>query len=389
MKSKSSDSEQILHQIKPGDLKDYLKNNGWSEESFPREDIIKFRSPHPINLNGKYIDIFIPATYKIVDYDRMVSYAVKSLSAFEKKSSDDIINQIFNFADCLKTRIVEAKKGMVPLEQGVLLYNSLLDLIAYSASSEIEQKSAKKVPRKSDRVMSFARTSLMGQSELGSYVANVYIPLKKPNPDFPWDTTGNVPRRVVLRILRGLENLNDAVIDDTSDPIIENYSTGLNYNMCNALIKIIEAGTGSSIGFSAILEHRIPAPEGISTNFLLKPGAKYYLEKAMDVLKEDDSELEERPFFGYVSLLRRPEELERGLIRLRSIDSENNKTRDIRIELNPSDYQKAVVAHGKKRYIRIKGVLERKGKFWFLTDPNNLEVLEEDSELPWKALKFS
>ena len=56
------------------------------------------------------------------------------------------------------------------------------------------------------------------------------------------------------------------------------------------------------------------------------------------------------------------------------------------MELNPSDYQRVIEAHRSDRDIKIKGVLERiKGRY-YLKDPQELEVLEEDSEEPWYAL---
>jgi hypothetical protein len=385
-----SSYDYLLQQVNPVDLRNYLIRNRWSEESFPRQDVLKFKSPHPIRADGKYIDIFVPINKDLIDYKRMVNYALKSVSSFEKRSLFEIINQVLNFADCLRTRIIEAKKGKIPLEQGIILYGGLLNLITFSASSEYESKPVKKFNRKLDKAISYAETTLMGQSEVGSYVANIYLPLRGQNLAFPWDPTGTFSRRVVLRILRGLEDLNNSMIEGSSQPIISNYTTGLNSNMCDALINIIDAGMGNDVVFDAVMEPIIPIPDHIHRSFILRPIAKRYLENAIEELKEDVPEEEERPFYGFVTLLRRPEEIEKGMIRLRSIDAENNKTRNIRIELNPSDYQKAVDAHGLRRNIRIKGVLEKAGRTWQLRDPNNLEILEEDSELPWRSLyRFS
>lgn len=380
-------SENYLsRQIKPNELTVYLRSKGWIEETSEQKYLTKFRSPTPIDSSQRYINIFIPKNEKLVDYRRTIQYTLNAISAFENRDCELIISQILNFADCIKTRILEAKKGMIPLEQGILLYEGLLNLITFSASSEFEKTPVKRFSRKLDRAVTYAETSLMGQSELGSYVANVYLPLRRPNPDFRWVEEGEFSRRVVLRILRGLKNLDESVKEARPNPIIDNYATGLNSNMCDALISIIETGMGNAVIFNAILEPTIPIPDGISTEFILKPSDRPYLKKAIDELKEEKDEEEERTFFGYVSLLKRPEEIEKGMIRLRSIDAENNITRNIMIELNPSAYHEAVNAHGKKMYIRIKGILERVGRRWFLRNPNNLEVLEDDSELPWKTL---
>jgi hypothetical protein len=377
--------DRLLQSVKPEDLKVYLRDRGWTEVSSQKNYMIKYKSPNPIRSDGRYISLFVPKDENLTDYTDTIDYALRVISAFEKRAYKDLLNQILSFADCLKTRIVEAKKGMIPLDQGISLYEEMLELITFSACAEFEPN-VKRFPRKLERAIYYAETSLMGQSELGSYIANIYIPLERKKSTFTWDTTGPFARKMVLRILRGLEDLSDSVKADRSDPIIDNYREGLNSNMCDALINVIDVGMGNNIVLSAILEPTYPVPEDISTEFILTPPNKHYLQDARDKLKEDVPQEEERSFIGYVRLLTRPEEVEKGTIILRTIDVERNKTINIRTELNDSDYKLAVEAHTVRRYVFIKGILERKGKWWVLKNPNKLRVLEEDSELPWKSL---
>lgn len=381
----TSEENYFPKQIKPSDLRGYLRNKGWTEENFPEEGVTKFKSPQPIRVGGASIDIFIPASERLVGYKNLMKYALKSISSFEKRSTASIINEILNFADCLKTRIIEAKRGVIPLGQGVILYENMFELITFSACSEYEPN-VKKFSRKLDRAITFAETSLLGQSELGSYVSNIYLPLRRPNPEFSWDLTSPFPRKVVLRILRGLENLVDSENENSPDPIISNYRRGLNSNMCSALINIINVGMGNKVIVNAILEPTYPSPDDISTQFILSPSSEIYLQQARDALKEDASSAEEKSFIGYVKLLTRPEEIEKGTIVLRTVNLELNRTLNIRMELNDSDYQLAVKAHSARKYIRVRGLLDKIGRRWILNNPNNMEVLEEDSELPWRTL---
>ncbi|OPY49354.1 MAG: hypothetical protein A4E49_03177 [Methanosaeta sp. PtaU1.Bin112] len=377
--------DRLLQLIKPRDLRAYLLDRGWTEVSSKRDYMLKYKSPKPISSDGKYISLFVPKHENFVDYNETIDYALRVISAFETRTYENLLNQILYFADCLKTRIIEAKRGMIPLDQGISLYKGMLELITYSACAEYEPH-IKRFPRKLDRAINYAETSLMGQSEVGSYIANIYIPLERKKSAFAWDTTSPFARKVVLRILRGLDDLYDSVKEDNSDPIIDNYRKGLNSNMCDALINIIEVGMGNNIIVSAVLEPAYPLPDNISTEFILTPQSKNYLQDARSKLREDAPQEEERSFIGYVRLLTRPEEVEKGTIILRTIDVERNKTINIKMDLNDFDYKLAVEAHTARRYVFVKGILERKGKWWILENPHKLGILEEDSELPWRSL---
>lgn len=376
--------------VKAIDIKRYLKIRGWQEVPLEHRNFSKFKSPSPISDDHTYLELLVPLNESYRDYSHVINSIIDNISIFEDRSFEDVLSQILILADCLKTKIIEARKGMIPLNQGVSLYQGLLDLIIYSAGAEFEPPAKKRHPRKSGNAIKYAESSLMGQSELGSYVANIFIPLPRPNTEFSWTITEPFPRKVVLRILRGLEDLTDSILENSPDPIIDNYSRGLNAGMCEALLNIIDAGIGNRVLLDAALEPLYLPPEDISTEFTLSYSDKRFLAEAMDALIKEDPIVEERAFFGYPEILASPQEVEKGTIKLKSFDIERNKTITIKIELNKPDYQKAYDAHGGKKFIRIKGILLNIRGRWHLEDPQELEVLEAESELPWKALdKFS
>ena len=379
----------LLRSINPTKLRYYLQDTGWAKEPTQKNAMIKFRSPRALGANGsEFINIFIPTDDTLIDYTRTVEYVLKVLSAFEKRPPTEIIYQILNFADCLKTKILKAKAGMIPLNQGIFLYRGVLDLITFSACGEFDPLT-KKFPRKMEKASKYTETSLLGQSELGSYVANIFLPLGRHPPDYPWLATDPFPRKVVLRILRGLGDLADSAIERDVNPIINNYKKGLNANMCASIINIINSGMGNKVIMNAILEPAFDDPDDISTNFVLNPSDKHYLNEAINIFKEGTQQEEERTFIGYVKLLSRPEEREKGVIVLISPDPMTNKSINIRMELSPSDYHTAVDAHDLKLYVKVMGILEKVGYRWFLRGAHDLEVFDNDSEEPWRAFTRS
>jgi hypothetical protein len=382
-----SSSDKYLKQIKAKDIIRYLKTHDWKEIPTRNSNTTKYKSPSPISDNGTYLELLVPLNEKYKDYSHVIELIIENISIFEARSFEEALSQILILADRLKTGILEARKGMIPLNQGISLYKGLQDLIIYSACSEFERIPAKRYPRKLGDAIKYAETSLLGQSELGSYVANIYLPLPRPALEYPWNTNIEpFPRKVVLRILRGLEDLASSVNENSSDPIVDNYEKGLNSNMCDALINIIDVGMGNEVVVKSILEPVYSFPDGILTEFILNPSNKYYLAEARDILMENAPIEEEGVFYGYPEILKHPQEKAKGTIKLKCINIVPKRTVTITMELNPSDYQRVIEAHRSDRDIKIKGVLDRiKGRY-YLKDPQELEVLEEDSEEPWYAL---
>jgi hypothetical protein len=82
-----------VEQVNIQNLKNYLEDRGWKEEPFGRSEVLKFKSPQPIQEN-KYLEVFIPSKKEFIDYNRVVEIAVDCISAFEERDFDDVLSQI-------------------------------------------------------------------------------------------------------------------------------------------------------------------------------------------------------------------------------------------------------------------------------------------------------
>lgn len=310
--------DNLLYLIEPHNLITYLKGMGWVEDFSQINFIVKFRSPKPIRSDGTYIYLFVPNDNTLIDYTKAIENILEVISAFERRDYNDILNQIINFADCLKANIINTEKGTIPLNEGVSLYESLRDLITFSACSEYQPRT-KRFDRKLSSAIDLVEASLIGQNETESYAVNIYLPLNKHMMDYSLDQVIPLSRRVVIRVLLGLEDLENSAIDDNPKPIIENYNRGLNSNMCEALIKIIDAGMGNNIVLNVIPEPRFYIPDNISTKFILSPTHKKYLKGAMELLKDSTP-------------MKKHEEIE-GYLNSRSLQKEINKQHNYMINI--------------------------------------------------------
>ena len=211
--------------------------------------------------------------------------------------------------------------------------------------------------------------------------ANIHCRLERPKQEVLFgDLTAPFGRKTLLRILRGLKNVEDSIQEGSSEPIVNNYREGLNANMCGTLADIVRIGLGNDLKFSANLEPIFPIPEDIRTDTSLRPSSEGYLREAEDILKGEISK-EKRELSGYVFQLRRKqwEEGEKGIIKMFTVNEEG-KLLPVKIKLDDEPYRLAIDAHKNEKKIRITGILEKVGSTWQLTEPECLEITDEDYE---------
>lgn len=371
-----------LEQVKIQNLKKYLKDRGWKEEPFERVTALKFRSPRPIREN-KYLEILIPGKRELIDYTRIIEIAIEAISAFEGRTFEDVLSQVLIFSDLLKVQIStsETKIGSIPINQGILLYECVNDLLVYSACAEISQK--KTFSRKLKNATDFVGTCLIGQSQYGSFVANIHCRLEKPQQKdlASWGLTTPFGREIILRIFRGLKNVEDSIQEESPDPIVNNYHEGLNANMCDTLVDIVRIGLGNELKVSTSLEPIFPIPDDICTDTSLRPSSEGHLRKAADILKGEIAK-EKRELTGYVFQLRKKPRVEGekgGIIRILTFGDEE-KALPVTIKLDDESYRLAIDAHKHSKMIRVTGTLEKVSRTWYLNEPEGLKITKEDYE---------
>jgi len=365
-----------IEQVRSSNLKTYLKDRHWIEESYGREEVFKFKSPQPL-YESKYIEVLIPSQEDLIDYNRMVEIAIDTISAFENRSFEDVLSQVLSFGDLLKFQIStpKTKKGTIPINDGISLYKSISDLLVYSACAEISLQ--KSYLRRLGHAVDFVKKCQIGQSQYGSFVANIHCQLDRPKYLDPEVNRKFIPfgRNTILRILRGINDIKDSIQEKTPEPIINNYNEGLNANMCDTLIDLIEIGQSNDINISTSLEPVWEIPENIITDPSITPYAKVYLTEASDKLRGENPE-EKRELEGYVYQLTRKPDEEENTIRLLAFDEEKEALPVI-IKLDAESYNLAIKAHAKSDLIRITGILKKDGRRWILDNIERLSIIND------------
>lgn len=368
-----------LKQVSVSSLEKYLIDRGWISEQFGRAEVLKFKSPRPLQ-GESHLEVLIPSREQLFDYEQIVESAIESISAYEKQDFDDTLSQILSFGDSLKFQIStpKTKMGYIPINDGISLYKNVSDLIIYSACSEMSLK--KSFPRKFGDAINLIEKCQIGQSQYGSFIANIHCKLERPEfVDYdvqmnPIPHTLPLGRKTLLRILRGLDNVAESIQIGSPDPIVDNYHVGLNANMCDTLVDIVKIGIGTDIRISAYLEPIWESPNDINADFILQPSSQPYLMEASDILKGENPE-EEITIEGYVLYLKRTLDGEENTIRVVTYDLEEGEKSVTIKHLDEVSYQNAIDAHSAVTKIRITGILQKLERTWYLTRPQRLEII--------------
>lgn len=354
-------------------LKEYLIHKGWKIDTFS-DNLDK------IFLESEKIAIVIPNKESLLDYQKRINDLLISLSTIEDKEKEDIAESIINFGyDLLKMRFVnnKVKDGAIPLEYANMAIKQIVDVIKYSACSEIFPQSRYKTPYKEARELT--KNCELAQTEVGSFIIKIRVPLddtylKKQKTKK--EIIEDLGRKTINRLIDGLDEV-DKIDLSSESKFKETYDEKLNKNVCDAMSRLlIDKEDGLSLEISARwntekeLKHKLKSFTKIDSN-------KYYQKlKKMSVLLEHIPDTKEILIEGKIQDLKRQQEedvkYEKRLIHLFSTDQKKM----IYILLNEGDYKRACDAHRDKKQIKVRGILIQKKGRWFLENPKTFEIIE-------------
>jgi hypothetical protein len=222
-----------------------------------------------------------------------------------------------------------------------------------------------------------------GHTFRGSFGFTIESPVAaNDQPTFlPEERIAPFERRVVQRLFRGFQLIERAEQAENLSIITEGYRSGFHANMCEDLADLIE-NTTDKIKFQVVWspEWR-PAPDILgSSTFEVRPNTLQTVSEAANSLRRQETTLP-RTIVGRVIRLRSDHDpsdlLDTTLPREINVIWENEEFGElsVRVILEPADYIKAVEAHKAGRKVSIRGLLEKIGRAWFLSQPSEFAVV--------------
>jgi len=354
-------------------LKEYLLYKGWKIDTF-NENLDK------IFLESEKIEIIIPNRESLLDYPKRIGDLLVSLSTVENKEKEEIAESIINFGyDLLKMRFINSKvgDGAIPLEYANTAIKQIVDVIKYSACSEIFPQSRYKTPYKEARDL--IKNCELAQTEIGSFIIKIRIPLddtylkkQKIKKEFIED----LGRKTINRLIDGLDGV-DKINLSSESKFKETYDEKLNKNVCDAMSRLlIDKDEGLSLEISARWNTEKELKQKLKSFTKIDSNEYYQKLRKMSVLLEHIPDTKEILIEGRIQDLKRQQEegvkYEKRLIHVFSTDQK----KIIYILLGESDYKRACDAHRDKKQIKIKGILIQKKGRWFLENPKSFEIIE-------------
>jgi hypothetical protein len=334
--------------------------------------------------NGREYEILLPIREEFADYAARMGEVIDVLSEVENRAQLPVFADLIKSGfDVLRIRASEADDaGTIALELGIGLYDHARDLMAAASNATIKPRRAYRGPM-FDQTREYLHQLRLGQTEVGSYVLTVLSPVP-PALDtwqtnlFPDIGVGQEPfPRLVTRTLdRALKATkvaaSEAAATGRLDPFENVIEAGVSGDLCEAVARLAERGSGVDITIS--WSRVRPAPGPVTTHTFTQENARVLSEAAntfRDLEPQTDATIE-----GFVIGLHRELQEFDGKAKIRGFV--DGKVRTITGEFLHADYQRVLEAHNRKLRVRVDGDLIRRGVFQILQNARNLIIFEDE-----------
>lgn len=322
----------------------YLSLKGWHEISTLFEGKVRqFLAP-----NEEYA-ILIPISREFSDYYRVMHDSLSVIAAYDNKTLNGLFNILINpSSDILKWRIADDNTSL-----GAISFNTMLDNIDniknILASTCIDIMNPSQYHKKvmvSD-VQNQIASYKFGQTEIGSYILNLVSPLGFYQYQLFDPSVEELPmnRRINMRMLKTINDIQQSVLENSSQ-LDDNVASGsISVNFLTALTKIYDDNKDSDVSISAAWDFNIPTiVDNPISNLTLYPRC---IEKVVQTAEKYTPTQEQnvsKTYYGKITNISGAPEVdsrEKLVIALAAIGDENQKI-TVKVELDNSIYSHIV-----------------------------------------------
>ncbi|KAI1698529.1 hypothetical protein Ddc_19046 [Ditylenchus destructor] len=128
-----------------------------------------------------------PGRESLKDFEQRISDALNSIAEQEQRPVSEVLVDVRRaFADLIAVRVIhdDTSEGTIPINDGVLLVARARDMLK-SAALALYAKRRQFSGHPTDEAKAYLDSLLLGQTEVGSYVINVFAPIPPPQPAQP------------------------------------------------------------------------------------------------------------------------------------------------------------------------------------------------------------
>jgi hypothetical protein len=357
------------------DLKSFLRSKGWREAPHPNRKLSVFHGPK--NDSGVPLELLLPSSENFEDLPKRI-YDVFSLLSnlyeVEPSKLSDILKCLNRDKFFVRISPNDNFPFSIPLELAKKEVNGIRNLFVYSACSERNALPHHEHPLAAGYQM--AEKIRFGHTFHGSFGFSVESPVVE---EFKQQDMFSPPieRRIMERIVRGIQYTNEAVNKKDPEILVTNYRYGFNSRMCEAIVEMGEV-LETPVELSVQWASNLPASQDV-LDFKSKSFGDdeiSYLKYAAEKLKEVSPE--KTIITGMVVNLHSNDPISEDGKRTIILKHyhEDYGSIDVKIELGISQYLQAIEAHKSRALLEVQGLLERKGTVWQLEAVSDLKILK-------------
>lgn len=239
----------------------------------------------------------------------------------------------------------------------------------------------------------FIDATLMGQTEFGSYVVTAYTPsgerffVSRSSEEASASKLVDVESKSGAEIIDKLDEIMksargklDEFKKDARTAIFEEIlPTGFSSEIASALATLSDQGEGAV----RVTRASARGDHEISSEYEFSPPESSVLKRVGEALRLS-AEPETLNLVGEVTLLEHISTVDEHTVRLHV--SNQPTLRTVRMNLTPEQYNVALEAHRNDVPLRVRGRVERQGRYNWLTDPENVSTAmgytNDDDEVP-------
>lgn len=356
-------------------ITDYLRATGWTRIKYQNRRLAVYAKE--LQAGEPPAVVALPDKPSYSDFSSRMLDAVQRLAEVEETTPGDMYQKIQSVGqDSIRLRLLFPSDKAVPsLEVTASFLQGVRDLIAYAACMEQETRPYFTQPFRVGREQ--AERCLFDHTFHGSFGFIVQSPLPTVERLSLPGSVRPLERGVVERITRGLMSAQTAKEKQRSEEISEHYTSGLNGNMCKAVLEMLEELPDTPVEYSVRWSISLQPARDVEQvlPIVLDKEVSYYLRDAAKYLEATQPDLEyDKTIEG----------------RVISLSAENQSERQVTVLadgygkvsflLDAEDYATACDAHRDAHVVTVVGTLQRKsraGDLWTLLSPRAFRVKEQ------------
>ncbi len=364
-------------------LLNYAAAKGWIRVANKRSSSNVLQRP---THEERFDQLIVPIDHSFDDYGERIVDVVRRLADFEQRSVTQVLNDLLvASSDVLRFRLDDrtTADGTVGFDEGLELLRGAQKSIRSAACSVVEpQRFHSRLSRAESDLL--VRTSRLGQTERGSFVALVILPLNavpddvsQPHQMRMYEDDIDTPfvRKTSSHLMRAVNQIVIALSNDRAEDLVQPVDgIQISANLCDALIEMQPPGADARLEITASWAPSFAA-EGIPAKVNIPKQMFPGIEECANRLRPTVAPQRDRFIATVAALMGR-------------LNDENKMAGDVTLQfqyddellraratLDAHDYQIACDAHKKHFHISVAGVLVRRGRMHLIEQPQGFRPL--------------